>query len=62
MPSRGRGGAVVRAGGGIVGRLRRRGVTEVVSVRPIIDDGQGGVAAALTEGNVDYLFVMTMPK
>ena len=25
-------------------------------------DGQGGVAAALTEGNVDYLFVMTMPK
>ena len=46
----------------VSGRLRRRGAAPVVSVRPIIDDGQGGVAAALTEGNVDYLFVMTMPK
>ncbi|MBK9033743.1 MAG: ChaN family lipoprotein [Myxococcales bacterium] len=43
----------------IVGRLRRRGVTDAVSVRPIIDDGDGNVAAALAEGGVDYLWIMT---
>lgn len=59
---------VILAGNGhchdwaVAGRLRRRGAAPVVAVRPIIDDGKGGVAAALTEGNVDYLFVMTMPK
>ena len=58
---------VILAGNGhchdsaIVGRLRRRGVTEVVSVRPIIDDGEGNVAEALAEGSTDYLFVMTVP-
>lgn len=46
---------------GVAGRLRRRGVTPVVSVRPIIDDGHGNVAEALTEGNADYLWIMTMP-
>ena len=59
---------VILAGNGhchdsaVAGRLRRRGATPVLSVRPIIDDGKGGVAAALTENNVDYLFIMTMPK
>lgn len=58
---------VILAGNGhchdsaIVGRLRRRGVTDVVSVRPIIDDGEGNVAQALIEKHNDYLFVMTMP-
>lgn len=45
----------------IVRRLGRRGVTGVLSVRPIVDDGQGAVADALAEGENDFLFVMT-PK
>jgi uncharacterized iron-regulated protein len=58
---------VVLAGNGhchdsaIVRRVARRGVTPVVSVRPIIDDGQGNVAEAIQEKRNDYLFVMTMP-
>ena len=61
------GAIVILAGNGhchdsaIVGRLLRRGVTGVVSVRPVIDDGEGNVAAALLERNHDYLFVMTRP-
>lgn len=43
----------------IVRRLGRRGVTGVVSVHPIVDDGQGNVAAALAEGINDFLLVMT---
>ena len=46
----------------IVRRLRRRGPATVVSVRPLIDDGEGNVAAALAEGLTDYLFVMTAPR
>ncbi|HVV83310.1 MAG TPA: ChaN family lipoprotein, partial [Kofleriaceae bacterium] len=45
----------------IVRRLQRRGVAPVVSVRPVVDDGHGNVAAALAEGINDYLFVMTPP-
>ena len=58
---------VILAGNGhchdsaIVRRLGRRGVTGVTSVRPIIDDGEGNVAAAIAEGINDYLFVMTPP-
>jgi len=58
---------VVLAGNGhchdsaIVRRVARRGVTPVVSVRPIIDDDEGSVAAAILEASNDYLFVMTMP-
>lgn len=63
----GGGAIVILAGNGhchdgaIVGRLRRRGVDAVVSVRPIVDDGAGNVAAALAEGSVDYLWVMPPP-
>ena len=46
----------------IVRRLRRRGPATVVSVRPLVDDGEGNVAAALADGITDYLFVMTPPK
>jgi uncharacterized iron-regulated protein len=59
---------VVLAGNGhchdseIVGRVARRGVTPAVSVRPMIDDGQGNVAVAIQEARNDYLFVMTMPR
>jgi len=58
---------VILAGNGhchdsaIVGRVQRRGVPEVVSVQPIIDDGEGNVADALLAKKNDYLFVMTMP-
>jgi len=46
----------------IVRRLIRRGGAPAVSIRPIIDDGEGNVAKALAEAQNDYLFVMTMPR
>ncbi len=45
----------------IVGRMKRRGVTSTVSVRPVIDDGQGNVAELLAAPIYDYLFVMSIP-
>jgi uncharacterized iron-regulated protein len=56
---------VILAGNGhchesaIVRRLERRGVKSVVSVRPIVDDGEGNVAQLLAEPENDYLFVMS---
>ena len=56
---------VILAGNGhchesaIVRRIERRGVSAAVSVRPIIDDGEGNVAALLAAPENDYLFVMT---
>ena len=56
---------VILAGNGhchesaIVRRLKRRGVKSAVSVRPIVDDGEGNVAALLAEPENDYLFVMS---
>lgn len=46
----------------IVRRLVRRGGGPALSIRPIIDDGEGNVARALAEATNDYLFVMTRPK
>ena len=43
----------------IVRRIERRGVKAAVSVRPIVDDGEGNVAATLADPENDYLFVMT---
>jgi uncharacterized iron-regulated protein len=45
----------------IVGRIKRRGIAEAVSVRPVIDDGQGSVAELLASPIYDYLFVMSIP-
>ena len=45
----------------IVARLKRRGVREAVSVRTVIDDGEGGVAAALAKPMNDYLVVLSLP-
>jgi uncharacterized iron-regulated protein len=45
----------------IVGRLKRRGVAAAVSVRPVIDDGEGGVAELLAQPINDYLFVLSIP-
>ena len=56
---------VILAGNGhchesaIVRRLERRGVKSAVSVRPVVDDGEGNVAALLAEPENDYLFVMS---
>lgn len=56
---------VILAGSGhchdsaIVSRLRRRGVAQVVSITPVVDDGEGSVAAELAEPITDYLFVMS---
>ncbi len=46
----------------IVNRIKRRGVSDVVSVRTIVDDGEGTVAEALAKPINDYLVVLTMPK
>lgn len=44
---------------GIVGRMKRRGVQDVVSIRPVIDDG-GSVAELLAKPMNDYLVVLQM--
>jgi uncharacterized iron-regulated protein len=46
---------------GVVSRIRRRGVADVISIRPIVDNGEGNVAALLARPMNDYLFVMTLP-
>lgn len=59
---------VILAGNGhchdsaIVNRLKRRGVADVVSVRAVIDDGEGDVANVLAKPMNDYVFVLQMPK
>jgi uncharacterized iron-regulated protein len=47
---------------GIVSRLKRRGITDVVSVRSVIDDGQGGVAEELAKPITDFLVVLDLPE
>jgi hypothetical protein len=42
----------------MIKRMQRRGVARALSIMPLIDDGQGNVAAALADPLVDYLFVM----
>lgn len=45
----------------IVHRLQRRGVSPAVSVRAVIDDGEGAVGTALATPMNDYLVVLQMP-
>jgi uncharacterized iron-regulated protein len=45
----------------IVNRVKRRGVAEVVSVRPVLDT-EGNVAEALAKPMNDYLVVLQLPK
>ncbi len=58
---------VIMAGSGhchdsaIVNRIKRRGVAEVVSIRSVIDDGQGNVAEELAKPMNDFLVVLQMP-
>ncbi|CAN5247658.1 hypothetical protein BH11MYX1_BH11MYX1_29610 [soil metagenome] len=59
---------VIMAGSGhchdsaIVNRIVRRGIKEVVSVRSVIDDGQGGVAEELAKPMTDFLVVLQLPE
>ncbi len=58
---------IVLAGNGhchdsaIVGRLKRRGMADVLSVRPVIDL-EGNVAEVLAKPMNDYVLVLQMPK
>lgn len=62
-----RGHLIILAGNGhchdsaIVGRLKRRGITDVVSVRPVIDS-DGNVAEVLAKPMHDFVVVMQLPK
>ena len=59
---------VILAGNGhchdsaIVNRLKRRSVTNVLSVRAVIDDDEGGVAEVLAKPINDYVLVLQLPK
>jgi len=61
------GRAIILAGNGhchdsaIVRRLERRGVGDVVSVRPVVDS-EGGVADALVKPVNDFVVVLQMPR
>ncbi|MCX5746320.1 MAG: ChaN family lipoprotein, partial [Proteobacteria bacterium] len=58
---------VILAGNGhchdsaIVGRMKRRGVADAISVRPVIEDDEGSVAALLAKPMNDYVIVLSMP-
>jgi uncharacterized iron-regulated protein len=62
-----RGRLVILAGNGhchdsaIVGRLKRRGMADVLSVRPVIDL-EGNVAEVLARPMNDFVIVLQMPK
>jgi len=59
---------VILAGNGhchdsaIVNRMKRRGVSDAISIRPVIDDGEGAVAEILASPMNDYVIVLQMPK
>ncbi|HEY1553816.1 MAG TPA: ChaN family lipoprotein [Kofleriaceae bacterium] len=58
---------VILAGNGhchdtaIVDRLKRRGIKDVVSIRPVIDDGQDAVAEVLAKPMHDFIVVLDLP-
>jgi hypothetical protein len=45
----------------IVNRMKRRGIADALSVRGVIDDGEGAVGEALARPINDFLFVLQMP-
>jgi hypothetical protein len=57
---------VILAGNGhchdsaIIGRIKRRGVSDVISLRAVVDDGQGAVAEILAKPMNDYVVVLAM--
>jgi uncharacterized iron-regulated protein len=61
------GHVIVLAGNGhchdsaVVGRLKRRGIADAISIRGVVDDGEGSVADALARPINDLLVVLQMP-
>jgi uncharacterized iron-regulated protein len=61
------GHVIVLAGNGhchdsaIVSRMKRRGVADAISVRGVIDDGEGAVGEALARPINDFLVVLQLP-
>lgn len=59
---------VILAGNGhchdsaIIGRMKRRGIGEAVSIRVVIEDGQGSVGDVLAKPMHDYVVVLSLPK
>jgi uncharacterized iron-regulated protein len=45
----------------IVNRIKRRGVADAVSIRGVIEDGEGAVSEALARPMNDYIVVLQMP-
>jgi len=45
----------------VVGRMKRRGVRDAMSVRGVIDDGEGSVGEALARPMNDFVVVLQMP-
>jgi uncharacterized iron-regulated protein len=45
----------------IVNRIKRRGITDIVSLRTVVDDGEGNVAEVLAKPMNDYLVVLEPP-
>ncbi|HEX3477804.1 MAG TPA: ChaN family lipoprotein [Kofleriaceae bacterium] len=45
----------------VINRMKRRGVADAISVRGVIDDGQGSVGKALARPINDFLVVLQMP-
>jgi len=58
---------VILAGNGhchdsaIVNRIKRRGIAQTISIHPVLDDGEGGVAEALAKPINDYVVVLQLP-
>jgi uncharacterized iron-regulated protein len=58
---------VILAGNGhchdsaIVNRIKRRGIADVISLRAVVDDGQGGVAEVLAKPINDFVVVLRFP-
>jgi len=45
----------------IINRMKRRGVRDAISIRGVIDDGEGSVGEALARPINDYVVVLQMP-
>jgi uncharacterized iron-regulated protein len=58
---------VILAGNGhchdsaIVNRIKRRGIADVISIRSVLDDGEGAVAQVLAKPINDYVVVLEQP-
>jgi len=45
----------------IINRMKRRGIADAISIRGVIDDGEGSVGEALARPINDYVIVLQMP-